>query len=149
MLTQHAINRFLASIALLLAGCASGGNGSGGNGMDQEEPMAGQMLRMGGVALASLQGAAAGALMFVVDPLAPNWRIETRSLGGGRYGIALKMKHFATGGDGEAHQVFLREAGRIAEERGGKEYRIAEFSEGIESTVPLARRVARGVIEFR
>lgn len=149
MPAKQAMNRLWVAAVLLLTGCAGGGNGNDSHGMAQEEPMAGQMLRMGGVALASLQGAAAGALMFVVDPLAPNWRIETRSLGGGRYGIALKMKHFAIGGDGEAHQVFLREAGRIAEERGGREYRIAEFSEGIESTVPLARRVARGVIEFR
>ncbi len=149
MPAKQAISRLWVAAALLLTGCAGGGQGSGGDGPGQEEPMAGQMLRMGGVAFASLHGAAAGALMFVVDPLAPNWRIETRPLSGGRYAIALKMKHFAIGGDGEAHQVFLREAGRIAEERGVREYRIAEFSESIESTVPLARRVARGVIEFR
>ena len=140
------MGRLWISAALLLTGCA--GNGSG-DGVGQEEPLAGQMLRMGSVALASVQGAAAGALLFVVDPLAPNWRIETRALGGNRYGVALKMKHFTTGGEGEAYQVFVREAERIAQERGAGEYRIAEFSEGIESTVPLARRVGRGVIELR
>lgn len=148
MSTPRAINRLWIFAALVLAGCAGTGT-EGGNSPGQEEPVAGQMLRMGAVALASVQGAAAGVLMFVVDPLAPNWRIETRVLGADRYSIALKMKYFTTGGDGEARQVFLREAGRLAEERGGREYRIAEFSEGIESTVPLARRVTRGVIEFR
>ena len=92
---------------------------------------------------------AAGAILFVViDPLAPNWQIEQSQLDARRFLIALKKKRFTTGGDGEAGQIFNRRAAQIARDNGAGGYRIVEFSEGIESTVPIAQRVAQGVVEI-
>ena len=94
------------------------------------------------------EGIVAGALIYlVVDPLAPNWQIEQSQLDADRFRIALTKKRFTTGGDGEAAPVFYRRAEQIARANGGVRYRVLEFSEGIESTVPIARRVAQGVIE--
>jgi len=96
-----------------------------------------------------LESLAAGALLFViVDPLAPNWQIEETRLDAGRYLIALKKKRFTTGGDGEAAQIFFRRAAQIAREQGGVRYRVVEFTEGIESSVPIAQRVAQGIVEM-
>ena len=95
-----------------------------------------------------VEGLVAGAIIYmIVDPLAPNWAIEQSQLDGDRYRIALTKKRFTTGGDGEAAPVFYRRAEQIARASGGAKYRVLEFSEGIESTVPIARRVAQGVIE--
>ena len=94
------------------------------------------------------EGIVAGAIVwFIVDPLAPNWAIEQSQLDADRYRIALTKKRFTTGGDGEAAPVFYRRAEQIARANGGAKYRVLEFTEGIESTVPIARRVAQGVIE--
>lgn len=91
---------------------------------------------------------AAGAVLFVViDPLAPNWRIEQTRLDANRYLIALTKKRFTTGGDGEAGQIFNRRAAELAREQGG-DYRVVEYTEGIESAVPVAQRVARGIVEI-
>ena len=59
----------------------------------------------------------------------------------------MKKKRFTTGGDGEAAQVFYRRAAQIVREQGGARYRVVEFSEGVESSVPIAQRVAQGVVE--
>src|SRR5690606_28786345 len=53
---------------------------------------------------------------YVVDPLAPNWRIEQHDLGGHRYAFTLRKKRFAAGGDGEASQVFQRRVDALARE---------------------------------
>jgi hypothetical protein len=90
----------------------------------------------------------AGAVLFlVIDPLAPNSKIEQSRLDDDRFRIALTKKRFTTGGDGEAAPVFYRRAEQIARDNGGVKYRVLEFTEGVESTVPVARRVAQGVIE--
>jgi len=89
----------------------------------------------------------AGAFL-VIDPLAPNWHVEAMDLGRQRYAIAMTKKRFATGGDGESMQVFRRNAERIAREQGYDGYRVVEFSEGIESKVPVSQRVSRGVIQL-
>jgi len=95
------------------------------------------------------EGIAAGVIVYlIVDPLAPNWQIEQAQLEPNRYRVALKKKRFTTGGDGEAGQIFSRRAAQIARDNGADAYRIVEFTEGIESTVPLAQRVAQGVIEI-
>ena len=91
---------------------------------------------------------AAAAIYFAVDPLAPNWQVEEERLGDGLYRISLRMKRFTTGGDGEAFQVFNRSAERLVRDGGFASYRVLEYTEGIESNVPIAQRVGRGVIEL-
>ena len=96
-----------------------------------------------------LESIAAGAILFVIiDPLAPNWQIEQAQTGATRFLVALKKKRFTTGGDGEAGQIFNRRAAQIARDNGAADYRIVEFTEGIESSVPFAQRVAHGVVEI-
>ena len=87
-------------------------------------------------------------LYLVIDPLAPNWRVEQHDLGNGRYTIAMTKKRFTTGGDGESSQIFRRRVDQIARERGFSSYEVIAFSEGIESNVPIAQRVSRGVVQF-
>lgn len=108
-----------------------------------------KVLKLSTSASLPLESLAAAAVAYVViDPLAPNWAIESRPLGGGRYDVALTMKRFTSGGDGEARRVFLREAERLARSSGAADFRIAAFEEGIESETLAARRVARGVVEL-
>jgi len=82
------------------------------------------------------------------DPLAPNWRIEQQGLGADRYAFALTKKRFATGGDGEAMQVFKRRVDQLASEKGYAGFELLEYTEAIESHVPIAQRVSRGVVQF-
>ncbi len=88
------------------------------------------------------------AIFWVVDPLAPNWQLEQTPLGADRLRISLRKKRFTTGGDGEAAQVFARRAEQLAREGGYAGFTVMEYSEGIESTLPLAERVAQGVIRL-
>jgi len=90
---------------------------------------------------------AAGAIV-VIDPLAPNWHVEEQDLGAGRYAFALTKKRFATGGDGEAMPVLRRRIEQIARDKGYARFDLVEYSEGIDSSVPIARRVSRGVVQF-
>ena len=92
--------------------------------------------------------ALAAGIFVIVDPLAPNWRIEQYDLGAGRYAIALRKKRFTTGGDGESRQVFRRQVDKIAREQGFVSHEVLEFSEGIESNVPIAQRVTYSVVQF-
>ena len=97
----------------------------------------------------TLEGLVAGAIVLIVlDPLAPNWKIEQARLDAERFQVALTKKRFTTGGDGEAWQVFQRRAAQIARDNGAPGYRVLEFSEGVESETLIARRVARGVVEI-
>jgi hypothetical protein len=89
------------------------------------------------------------ALYFIIDPLAPNWRIESHDLGGGRYAFALTKKRFTFGGDGEPRQVLQRSVDHLARSRGFGGFEVIEYSEGIESLMPIAQRVARAVVQFR
>src|SRR5262245_49236732 len=67
----------------------------------------------------------AGALVFlVVDPLAPNWRIEEARLNGKQIRIALTKKRFTNGGDGEAAQIFHRRAAELVHESGAARYEV-------------------------
>lgn len=90
---------------------------------------------------------AAGAFV-VIDPLAPNWRIERWELGADRYAFALVKKRFTTGGDGEAMPVLRRDIERLVADKGYAGFQILEFAEGIDSAVPIAQRVARAVVQF-
>ncbi len=89
------------------------------------------------------------AIYFVVDPLSPNWQIEEGRLSDNQFRIALRKKRFTTGGDGEAAQIFYRRAEKIVRDNGYTGYVVLEFGEGVESTVPIARRVAQGVIQIK
>lgn len=88
------------------------------------------------------------ALYWAVDPLAPNWQLEQATLGADRVRISLRKKRFASGGDGEAAQLFARRAEQVARAAGYVGYTVMEYTEGIESTLPLAQRVAQGVIRL-
>ncbi|MDP1671919.1 MAG: hypothetical protein Q8L65_02245 [Burkholderiales bacterium] len=130
--------------ALLLSGCVGTTNEAA-----MKPLLPDKALRLSASTTLPLEAVAAAALAYaVIDPLAPNWAIESRLLGGNRYSVALTMKRFVTGGDGEARRVFQREAERLVRINGAADFRIAAFEEGIESEVPVARRVARGIIEL-
>jgi len=96
-----------------------------------------------------LESALAAAVVFaVIDPLAPNWRIEEMRLNDTRYRIAMRKKRFTTGGDGEAIPAFYRRAEQLMRDNHAASYRIVEFSEGVDSGVPVSQRVAQGVVEI-
>ncbi|HEV7799579.1 MAG TPA: hypothetical protein VGP15_00755, partial [Burkholderiales bacterium] len=59
---------------------------------------------------------AAGVIFFVVDPLAPNWKVEVTPMGEHRYRVNLTMKRFITGGEGESAQVLRRTAEKLRKE---------------------------------
>lgn len=88
------------------------------------------------------------ALYWAVDPLAPNWQFEQMPLGAGRVRILLRKKRFTSGGDGEAAQLLARRAEQLAHDGGYAGYTLMEYTEGVESTLPLAQRVAQGVIQL-
>lgn len=92
---------------------------------------------------------AAGIVYFIVDPLAPNWKVEVEPLGQHRYRMGLTMKRFITGGEGEAAVVVKRAAEKLRKEGGYSEFALLEFSEGIESHVLIAQRLAHAVVELR
>jgi hypothetical protein len=92
---------------------------------------------------------AAGLIYWFVDPLAPNWRVEVEALGQQRYRVAMTMKRFITGGEGEVGPVLKRAAEKLRRDTGTSEFVILELSEGIESRVPVAQRVAHAVVQLR
>ena len=92
---------------------------------------------------------AAGIVWFIVDPLAPNWKVEVTSLGRNRYALELTMKRFITGGEGEGAAVVRRTGEKLRQSGGYDAFAVLEYSEGIESRVPIAQRVAHAVIEVR
>ncbi len=103
------------------------------------------------ISYASLLGlvAAAAATYYVVDPLAPNWEVVEAKVADNRWRLALRKKHFTTGGDGEAVMLLHRHAERLAESQGYRSYQILQWQEGIQSDMPLAHRWARGEVELR
>jgi hypothetical protein len=130
-------------LAVLLAGCQSI-DGPSPVLIPNNEQVVSRSLQI------PAEGLVLGALVWiVVDPLAPNWAIEQVPLGPDRYAFALKKKRFTTGGDGEAEQVFRRRVAALARERGYRDYEILEYSSGIESNVPIAQRVAHGIVQYR
>ena len=88
------------------------------------------------------------ALYWAVDPLAPNWQLAQAPLGDDQVRISLRKKRFTSGGDGEAAQLFARRAEQVAQERGYASYTVMEYTEGVESALPLAQRVAQGVVRL-
>lgn len=96
----------------------------------------------------AVAGATAALLYVVYDPLAPNWSIEEKPLTDDTYYLALRAKSFRVGGDGEAIQILKRRASQLQREKGYAGYRILDYSEGIESSTPLTRRVSEGTIQL-
>lgn len=132
-------------VGLLLAGCSSI------EGQDQKNYIIpGKTLNVSPSFTPSAEGIAAAMLIFViVDPLAPNWHLVGERLDRDHYRLSLRMKRFITGGEGEALQVLRRHAERLARENGYAGYALVEYSEGVESQVPVAQRVAQGLIRFQ
>ena len=93
--------------------------------------------------------AALGVIYLFVDPLAPNWRVEVEPLGEQRYRVAMTMKRFITGGEGEVLPVLKRTAEKLRRDTASREFFVLELSEGIESRVPVAQRVAHAVVQLR
>jgi len=90
----------------------------------------------------------AAGVLYLVDPLAPNWSIAQYDLGAHRFQFDLTKKRFSYGGDGEVMQVLRRRMQQLARERGYSSFELVEFTTGIESTVPLAQRTSRGIVQF-
>jgi hypothetical protein len=97
---------------------------------------------------ALMVAAVAGAVYYVVDPLAPNWEIRETKLSATRYRIEMRKKRITTGGDGESVHLFHRQAEKITEQAKAPGYTILSWNEGVESEFPIARRWSRGVIEL-
>ncbi|MBX9812859.1 MAG: hypothetical protein K2Y16_14800 [Burkholderiales bacterium] len=137
-----------------LAGCstlsAGGSPGSDSAGNEIKTVIPNKTLNVSKSLRIPLEGLVLGAAIYlVVDPLSPNWQIEETRISKDDFRIALRRKPFASGGDGEAGQVFQRRAEQIARENGYSGYTIIEFTEGIESTLPVARRVSHGTIRLK
>ena len=89
------------------------------------------------------------ALLYIIyDPLAPNWTIKERVLSADTYHLAMTAKSFRTGGDGEAIQIVKRRALQLQRDRGYADYRILDYTEGIESSTPFTHRVSQGTIQL-
>jgi hypothetical protein len=143
IMQRHAACLIL-SVAALCAGCTGVSNTNSRNLLIPNDA-----LNVSRSLTITAENFAVGAALFmIIDPLAPNWQIEQTRLDAGRYLIALKKKRFTTGGDGEAAQVFYRRAAQLAREQGNGNYRVVGYTEGIESSVPLAQRVAHGWVEI-
>ena len=143
-----------STAAALLAGCATGGEGPrlSERAVELSAPVA---LAAGVVWMASEleyldPEYLAGALVAyaIYDPLAPTWRIDVSRAGEDRVRMDLRMKALASGGEGEARQVFLRNARQVVEAGGFAGFDVVRYEEGIESTRPFARRFASGEIRL-
>jgi hypothetical protein len=92
--------------------------------------------------------AAVGVTYALYDPWAPNWEMDVIPLDENRLRFEMRLRAFHTGGEGEARQVLNRNAGRLARERGFSGFEVTLFEEGVESTRPIARRVAAGEVRL-
>lgn len=82
------------------------------------------------------------------DPFESPWEVDMVRFDEETVRFDLRMKFFITGGEGEARQVFERRARRLAETEGFAGYDVIRYEEGIESSRPLARRVATGEVRL-
>jgi hypothetical protein len=140
-------------LAVLMSGCSSmishnpGATGASGNPVSTLIPN--QSLQLTRSMAVSAETLVLGAALYwAVDPLAPNWQLAQAPDGADRVRISLRKKRFTSGGDGEAGQLFARRAQQVAREGGYAGYSVMEYTEGIESTLPVAQRVAQGVIRL-
>lgn len=100
--------------------------------------------------LSSLANTAAAAIVlnYVYQPLDPNWDLADIPLSHDTHRFALRMKRFNTGGEGEAWQIAKRYAEGLQVAKGASGYVMLEFTQGIDSSTPFARRVAEGLVRF-
>jgi hypothetical protein len=141
---KHALRACaIAAATVVIAGCSS---------LDDTQPttlIPARSLNLSpSLTIAAESVAAAGIIYAIVDPLAPNWKVEVESLGRQRYRLELTMKRFITGGEGEVGPVVRRAAEKLRRQHGYSDYAVLEQSEGIESRL-IAQRVAHAVIELR
>jgi len=137
-----------------LAGCGTLGSGdplgTDGSGKGVKTIVPNKSVSLAPSLQVPLEGLLLGAAVYwYVDPLAPNWQVQEARLGPDLYRIELRRKPVASGGDGEANALFRRRAEQLARDQGHAGYDILEFQTGIDSTLPLARRVASGVVQLR
>jgi hypothetical protein len=134
----------LAAVVLAVAGCSS---------IDDSKPttlIPARTLNISPSLTIPAETIAAGSLLyFIIDPLAPNWKVQVEPIGQRRYRIAMTMKRFFTGGEGEVGPLLRRTAEKLCQERRCAAYAVLEQSEAIESRVTLAQRVAQAVIELQ
>lgn len=94
----------------------------------------------------------AGATLWLIntvyEPLAPNWDITEAKVAEDVYVIDMKLKRFHTGGGGESMMLIKRRAEQLRRENGFASYRIVDYTEGIESSTPVAQRYAQGLIQL-
>jgi hypothetical protein len=93
-------------------------------------------------------GAYAGVAYLLLDPWAPNWRIEEAPMGDRYVHFSLKMRRYYAGGAGEASMLFNRRAKELMEYNGFTSYEVVEYTEGMESSVLGSIRTAEGVVRF-
>jgi hypothetical protein len=137
-----------AAAALLAAGLVLGGCASDGVSLAPLAiPAGARVASAAGLVTAELSAGAAAAF-FLYDPFAPNWDIDVSPLGEDRVRMDLRFKRLPSGGDGEAHEVFVRAAERLVEEGHYAGYDVLRYQEGIESSRPFARRTAMGEIRL-
>jgi hypothetical protein len=141
---------------MVISGCAAnnmishGAAVTDGAGLPVSTLVPNQAMQITPALSLSVENMIVGALIvWAVDPLAPNWQLAQAPLGTDRIRISLRKKRFTTGGDGEAAQLFARRAEKLKSEGGFASYAVLEYTEGIESSVPIAQRVAQGVIELK
>lgn len=92
--------------------------------------------------------AAAIALNYVYQPFEPNWDVADVAIAEDTHRVSLRMKRFVTGGEGEAWSIAKRYAERLTVAKGASGYAFLDFTQGIDSATPIARRVAEGTIRF-
>lgn len=131
---------FICRIGLLagilaLAGCSS---------VDRRLAEAG--LPKGGPVLGAAAGI--GVLNLVYQPFEANWDVADIALSPETHRLALRMKRFTTGGEGEAWQTTRRYVERLQAAKGASSYVIVEFTTGIDSSTPFARRVGEALVRF-
>lgn len=90
-----------------------------------------------------------GAAWLILDPLAPNWRIEETRLPEDHVHFRMEMKRYHSGGAGEARVALDQRARSLMRAGGYVGYELVEYSEGMESALFGAQRTASGVIRLR
>lgn len=84
----------------------------------------------------------------VYEPFVRNWEIEEELVEPDTYHISLKMKRYHTGGAGESMQALRRRALQLQREHGFSGYQILEYTEGVDSGLIGAQRIADGLIRL-